>query len=44
MDILKTIKGSFAGVVTPRLKITFMDGRRNTEVPERWALGGARGQ
>lgn len=23
MDILETIKGSFAGVVTPRLKITF---------------------
>lgn len=33
MDILKTIKGSFAGGVTPRLKIKFMGGR-STEVPE----------
>lgn len=33
MDILKTMKGSFSGGVTPNLKIAFM-GRWSTEVPK----------
>lgn len=44
MGILKTIRGSFADVVTPKLKITFTGGEETKKRQRAWALGGTRGQ